>query len=114
MNFFGRIFGEPVSTITAPELNEQIKHGKRPFLLDVRQPEEFRHSHIAGAKLIPLGELSKRMQEVPRSRAIICICASGHRSVPAARKLMAAGYNSVSSMKDGMNAWRTAKLPVSK
>lgn len=113
MSLFTRIFGGPVATISAAEVDEKLKHGRRPFLLDVRQPEEFRSGHIAGAKLIPLGQLSRRMNEVPRGRDIVCICATGHRSVPAARKLSAAGY-SASSMKKGMIAWRGARLPISK
>jgi rhodanese-related sulfurtransferase len=113
MSFLGRIFGEPVTTVGALELQEKLKHGKRPFLLDVREPEEFRLGHITGAKLIPLGELTRRMQEVPKGREIVCICASGHRSMPAARKLKAAGYIA-SSMKNGMIAWRRAKLPTNK
>ena len=113
MNFFSRLLGEPVPTLTALELQEKLNDTKRPFLLDVRQPEEFRLGHIAGAKLIPLGELSSRMNEVPQDREIICICASGHRSVPAVHKLMAAGYTA-SSMKNGMIAWHKARLPTAK
>jgi rhodanese-related sulfurtransferase len=113
MSFFGRIFWEPVVTVGALELQEKLKHGKRPFLLDVREPEEFRLGHIAGAKLIPLGELTRRMQEVPKGCEIVCICASGHRSIPAVRKLSAAGCTA-SSVKNGIIAWRRAKLPTSK
>lgn len=113
MSLFARIFGEPVPTLSALELQEKLKNGKQPFLLDVRQPEEFRSGHIAGAKLIPLGEMSHRFHEVPKDREIVCICASGHRSVPAASKLMAAGYTA-SSMKNGMAAWQMAKFPIKK
>ena len=113
MNFFSRLLGEPVPTLTALKLQEKLNDTKRPFLLDVRQPEEFRLGHIAGAKLIPLGELSSRMNEVPQDREIVCICASGHRSVPAVHKLMTAGYTA-SSMKNGMIAWHMARLPTTK
>jgi rhodanese-related sulfurtransferase len=51
------------------------------------------------------------MNEVPRDQEIVCICASGHRSVPAVHTLKTAGYNA-SSMKNGMIAWQMAKLPV--
>jgi rhodanese-related sulfurtransferase len=113
MSLFTRLFGAPVATIRAQEVDTKLKVGRRPFILDVRQPDEFRHGHIPGAKLIPLGELSRRMQEVPKGREIVCICATGHRSVPAARKLAAAGY-AASSMKNGMIAWKAAHLPISK
>jgi rhodanese-related sulfurtransferase len=113
MSFFTRIFGEPVPTVQALELQEELSNGKKPYLLDVRQPEEFRTAHIAGAKLVPLGELDSRIREVPAGREIICICATGHRSVPAVRKLAAAGYTA-RSLKNGMIAWQMAKLPVQK
>jgi rhodanese-related sulfurtransferase len=113
MSLFTRIFGAPVPSLSALELHKKLKNRNQPYVLDVRQPEEFRLGHIAGAKLIPLGELSKRLNEVPRGREIVCICATGHRSVPAVRKLAAAGY-SASSMKNGMIAWQMAKLPVQK
>jgi rhodanese-related sulfurtransferase len=113
MSWITHIFGAPVPNISVQELHEMLQAGKRPFLLDVRQPDEFRAGHIAGAKLIPLGELSGRIQEVPVGREIVCICASGHRSVPAVHKLAAAGY-SASSMKNGMLAWQLARLPTKK
>ena len=113
MNLFSSFFGGAVPSLSAIELHEKIKAGKQPFLLDVRQPQEFRQGHIAGAKLIPLGELDRRIKEVPRDREVVCICASGHRSVPAVQILKAAGY-SASSMKNGMMAWQMARLPINK
>ena len=113
MNFFSSFFGGSVPSLSALELHEKMKAGNQPFLLDVRQPQEFRQGHIAGAKLIPLGELDHRIKEVPRDREIVCICASGHRSVPAVQILKAAGYTA-SSMKNGMIAWQMARLPIRK
>lgn len=113
MSFFTRVFGEPVQTIQALELQDELSDSKRPYLLDVRQPEEYRAAHIADAKLIPLGDLSRRISEVPRGREVVCICATGHRSVPAVRKLAAQGYTA-RSLKNGMIAWQMAKLPVKK
>jgi rhodanese-related sulfurtransferase len=105
MSLLSHLLGESVPILSALELQEKLKDKKRPFLLDVRQPEEFRSGHITGAKLIPLGELGSRLKEVPKDREIVCICASGHRSVPAVKKLLAAGYTA-SSMKNGMIAWK--------
>jgi rhodanese-related sulfurtransferase len=113
MNIFSIFLGAPVPSLGVQELHEIMQDGKQPFILDVRQPEEYRMGHIAGAKLIPLGQLERRINEVPRDREIVCICASGHRSVPAVQVLQAAGYTA-SSMKNGMIAWQLAKLPVDK
>jgi rhodanese-related sulfurtransferase len=113
MSLLKRIFGEPVLTIQALALQGELSAEKKPYLLDVRQPEEFRAAHITGAKLIPLGELDSRIREVPAGREIVCICATGHRSLPAVRKLTAAGYTA-RSLKNGMIAWQMARLPIKK
>ena len=112
MNFFARFFAT-VPEINAQDVQEKLASGKRPFLLDVREPDEYRSGHIAGAKLIPLGELGKRMNEVPQGREIVCVCASGSRSVSAARQLIAAGYTT-SSLRRGMLAWQQKKFPIKK
>ena len=113
MGFLSFIFGDSVPTLSALDLQKKLKNGNKPFVLDVRQPEEFRLGHIPGAKLIPLGDLSRRIKEVPIKREIVCICATGHRSIPAVHKLMAAGYTA-SSIKNGMIAWQLARLPINK
>ena len=76
MSIFTSIFGAPVPTIQARELQVKLTQDKRPYLLDVRQPEEYRAAHIAGSKLIPLGELGRRLNEVPKDREVMCICAT--------------------------------------
>jgi rhodanese-related sulfurtransferase len=113
MNLLEMIFGKQSAAISPTELNEKLKNGKKPFLLDVRQPHEYNQSHINGAKLIPLGELSSRLNELPKDKEIICVCASGNRSGSATKMLLNAGYNAV-NMKGGMLSWRAARLPVKK
>ena len=113
MGFLTNVLGEAVPTIRVSELNEKLATRNQLYLLDVRQPEEFRLGHIAGAELIPLGELGSRLNEVPQDREVVCICATGHRSVPAARKLIAAGY-AANSLAHGMIAWQLAKFPIQK
>ena len=113
MNLFELLFGKPVSTVSALELNERLKNGKRPVVIDVRQPDEYRAGHIIGAKLIPLNKLSSRMKELPQSREIVCVCASGNRSGSAARMLVKAGYKAV-NLQGGVISWRHANLPVKK
>ena len=113
MGFLDSLFGPSVPSITAEELSQRLKVGKHPIVLDVRQPEEFRQMHIAGARLIPLRELQRRMSELPTNREIVCICASGNRSRTAAKLLIKAGYKVV-DVAGGMHAWRRLSLPVQK
>lgn len=113
MGFLSNLFGPSVPNINASELNEKLKFGKHPLVLDVRQPEEFRTGHISGAKLIPLNELQRRIKELPKGREIVCVCASGNRSTSAAKTLAKEGYT-VLNLSGGMMAWRKAKLLVQK
>jgi len=113
MSFLSKLFGPSVPKLTALELNEKLKFGKHPLVIDVRQPDEYRGSHITGSKLIPLNDLRKHVKELPKGREIVCVCASGSRSRVAARFLLKEGFT-VFDMQGGMTAWKQAKLPVQK
>jgi phage shock protein E len=113
MNLLSSLFGPPLPALSANELSEKLKNGKRPLVIDVRQPEEYSAGHIAGSKLIPLGELGKRVSELPKDKEIICVCASGSRSRSATKLLVNAGYNAF-DMQGGMFMWQRAKLPIKK
>ena len=113
MSLLQSLFGPPLPSVSAAELNEKLKNGKHPLVVDVRQPEEYKSGHINGAKLIPLQELHKKMSELPKGREIVCICASGSRSSSASKMLAKEGFT-VFNVQGGMLAWRRAKLPVQK
>ena len=113
MNLLSSLFGPPLPSLSALELSEKLKNGKRPLVLDVRQPDEFRMGHISGAKLIPLGELSQHMKALPKDKEIVCVCASGSRSRSATKLLLHEGYNAF-DMSGGMMMWSRAQLPVKK
>lgn len=101
-----------VIEVTPQEAQEKIKAGAT--FIDVRQPEEFKGGSAAKSKLIPLGQLSQRLNEIPKGKSVVIICASGNRSASAASQLTKMGYDNVFSVRGGMGAWRAAKLPLSK
>jgi rhodanese-related sulfurtransferase len=80
-------------------------------LLDVRNPDEYEDKHLAGAVLIPLGELEARLDEVPKASPLYVICAAGGRSLRAAAALSDAGYEAV-SVAGGTNGWQASGRPV--
>ncbi len=108
-----RLFGPKVPQMSPDQIQAKLAEKPEPILIDVRQPEEYRSGHISGAKLVPLGNLSKRMKELPPNREIICVCQSGSRSQAAAQQLIAAGY-SVVNLKGGMDGWQRAGFPMKK
>ena len=95
MNLLQSLFGPPLPSVSAVELKEKLKNGKHPLVVDVRQPEEYRTGHIIGSKLIPLGELGRRMKELPRNKEIVFVCATGNRSRSATKMLIREGYKAV-------------------
>lgn len=96
--------------ITPGQASEMRDSGA--FMLDVREPDEWNAGHIPGATLIPLGELSRRLSEIPKDREIVVICRSGNRSAEGRDILLNAGFEQVTSMGGGMNKWASAGFPV--
>lgn len=88
------------------------KRSQGAFILDVRQPDEWNQVHIPGATLIPLGELSNRLKEVPKDREVVVVCRSGNRSQQGRDILRSAGYTRVTSMAGGVVQWQAQGLPV--
>lgn len=101
-----------VVEVSVKEAQEKVKAGAA--FIDVRQPTEFQSGHAIGAKLIPLHELSARVSEIPKNKAVVIICASGNRSATAAYQLTKLGYENVFSVRGGTGAWRNAGLPTTK
>jgi len=94
------------------ELKESMSHGAKMILLDVREPYEYEICHIRGSKLIPLGELSKRLHELEKDREIVVYCHHGNRSATAMNLLRKEGYTNSRNLKGGIDAWRVRVDPT--
>ena len=77
-------------------------------VLDVREDWEFVRGHVPGAIHVPLGQLPGRVDQLPRDRRILVICASGHRSRSAADLLLGHGFEGAASVRGGTGAWARA------
>ncbi|MBL8849109.1 MAG: CoA-disulfide reductase, partial [Planctomycetaceae bacterium] len=77
---------------------------ERPFLLDVRTPEEFAAGHIPGATNIPVDELRNRRSELPQGKRIAAYCQVGQRGYLATRMLLQSGYDAV-NIGGGYKMW---------
>jgi adenylyltransferase/sulfurtransferase len=96
---------EDASVIEAADLRRRLDAGESIFLLDVREPSEHAVDAIDGSRLVPLGELGRRLNELPRDRPIAAYCAVGMRSMKAAKLLRDKGFQAV-SLEGGIAAWR--------
>lgn len=83
---------------------------QHPVIFDVREPREFRRSHIAEAQSLPLSTLLAQGLVFRDDRPIILVCQTGRRSRRAAAALHQIGYHRVSLVAGGMQAWEAAGL----
>jgi sulfur-carrier protein adenylyltransferase/sulfurtransferase len=91
--------------ISPVELKRRLDAGEDLFILDVREPNEYQINRIPGSTLIPLGELPRRYQELPRDREIIAQCKMGGRSAKAMEYLKTVGFTSVKNLRGGILEW---------
>ncbi len=81
-------------------------------VIDVREPREFEKQHVDGSYLIPLGELSSRLEEIDYTRPAVFVCQVGERSRRAVKVLRDAGFDETYNLAGGMIAWANHRLPV--
>jgi sulfur-carrier protein adenylyltransferase/sulfurtransferase len=96
---------EGVPGITVRELKAKMERNETFTLIDVREPYEYEIARIKGARLIPLGELGTRMDELPRQGTLVLQCHSGGRSEHAVRILKDAGFENAVNLEGGIEAW---------
>jgi molybdopterin/thiamine biosynthesis adenylyltransferase/rhodanese-related sulfurtransferase len=93
-----------IPEITPRELKARQDRGDDLFILDVREPHEYQICNLNG-KLIPLGELTRRVNELDSSREMVVHCRSGKRSADAIHFLQTAGFKKLWNLKGGVLAW---------
>jgi adenylyltransferase/sulfurtransferase len=87
------------------ELKERLDGGEPIVIVDVREPQEYQINRIPGSRLIPLGELPQRYEELDENAAIVCQCKSGMRSAKATGFLRSIGFKNVRNLAGGILGW---------
>ncbi|OYV31793.1 MAG: sulfurtransferase [Thiomonas sp. 20-64-5] len=89
---------------------------EKGVMIDVCEPAEHQAGHAVGCKNIPLGQLDKRLSDLPKDKntPVLVMCASGMRAKRAAAQLRKEGFVNATAVSGGMRAWREAGLPVEK
>lgn len=98
--------------VTAQELSKLMKADKPPYVLDVRSPGEWQTAHIDNTHLLPLSDILEHVDNLPKDREIIIMCASGNRSSTAASLLSQRGLTRLTDLRGGIESWQSEKLPV--
>lgn len=97
---------ETLEQITATELKQRLDAGEDLQLIDVREPHEYEIAKIPNTKLIPLGDVVKRRNEIDENRTTVVNCKGGVRSAKAIKALQEAGFlGRLINLKGGIGAW---------
>ncbi len=92
--------------ITVDEFRDILSNKSNNLvILDVREPHEYQICKISGSKLIPLGDLPSRINELDTADDIIVHCHHGMRSLQATRFLRHMGFKKVKNLSGGIDAW---------
>jgi len=96
-----------IKDIEPLELNDLMinGNGSRPVVVDVREPWEYHQGHVPGALLMPLGQLSLRLEELDLEKPVAVICASGNRSQSASALLGQKGFKTIYNVLGGTTQW---------
>ncbi len=103
-----------------PQLNVndavRLMNNDDVIVLDVRESSEYSAGHIRDSIHIPIGSLSKRLNELDKfkNKKVLAYCRSGNRSNTACRTLSKQGFENVNNMSGGFISWTAANLPLSK
>jgi len=96
---------ETIPTISVRDLKQKLASNGSLVIVDVREPFEYEIAHIENSKLIPLAELTARLDELDPAKEIVAICHTGTRSAYAVQLLQSAGFSRASNLKGGIGAW---------
>ena len=102
-----------MAELTARDVAEWRADAARvaPLLVDVRDPWERDICAIADSRSLPMGELLRRLDELPRERELVLVCHSGVRSAMAARLLASHGFRA-HNLVGGVDAWALTVDPA--
>lgn len=95
----------PLGEISVRDLKARIDTGRPPVILDVREPSEAAICSLPGSRLIPLGELPRRLGELDRGAELVVHCKSGARSAMAVALLREKGFTGATNLTGGILQW---------
>lgn len=113
--FVGAANAQTPATTTAPTKTMELAKGGT-LVIDVREPEELAQLayDVPNVVNIPLDQVAKRANEIPKDKPVILACRSGNRSSQAMAELVKLGYTNLTNLEGGLYAWEEAGMSVKK
>ena len=98
----------------SPQAAIALKDREGGIFVDVREEHEVAVEHVKGSLQIPLKTLSDNLAKLEkyRKKPVVVVCAAGQRSAAGCRILSKAGFENVSQLDGGIQAWEKAGLPL--
>ncbi|MGV3354797.1 CoA-disulfide reductase [Streptococcus orisratti] len=103
------ILSGKVATFQWSQVDDLVS--KNAFFLDVREDFELATGTIESSHQIPLNQLRRRIEELPKDQSIYVFCQVGHRGYNAARTLSQAGFD-VKNLDGGFKTYKMAKYQL--
>ena len=105
--------GEPYKRVSLNEAREMLEEGNA-VVVDVRRDDEWQAGHVEGALHIPVDDVLARIDELPKDKDLLFICAQGVRSGLACEMATAMGFASerLYNIEDGTPAWIERDFPT--
>ena len=103
-----------IPTVDVREVERRLREDDRPpLVVDVREPDEHVGARLeSGAVLLPMSTITLRMEELPKDRPLMILCASGNRSAAVTAHLLRNGWTDVANAAGGITEWQRAGFPV--
>jgi len=113
---FGCSQGQNESSLPALTFADKIAQTPDGTVIDVRTPQEFSESHLANARNIDWngGHFEHMLMGLDKTKPVFVYCQKGGRSASAASKMRSLGFKAVFELDGGIDAWQSAKLPLTK
>jgi rhodanese-related sulfurtransferase len=104
---------DQLEPVTREDLRQRLAAGEDLLILDVRPNDEFRAAHLPGAISIPIDELRRRLEHLPRNREVVAYCRGPYCAfAPEAVALLRSQGFRARRLEDGLPEWAASGLPV--
>lgn len=95
--------------ISSSELNQKLQKGDDFYIIDLRDPEDYKSDHIPNSILIPLAELEEHLDDFDPSAEFVIHCKMGGKSIQVVDSMKEKGFQNVKVLSGGIHSWNMEK-----